>query len=64
MAQKNSILNNSLANTSAQIAIANQKDSMAIREIAHESKKDSSAMKLLPFSAGRYNPATFIAVLQ
>ena len=44
------------------MAIANHKGSIALQGIAHKSKKDGAALKLLTILGMLFFPGTFIAV--
>jgi len=62
MAQRDAKVNIALAESSAVIAKASKEDSMVIKSIAIESKKDSSAMKIVAVLGMFFLPGTFIAV--
>jgi Mg2+ and Co2+ transporter CorA len=62
MAQKDAKVNIRLAELSAHIAQATMQDATAMKELATESKKDSSAMKILTILGIVFLPGTFIAV--
>ena len=62
MAQKDAKVNITLAENSAAIAKASKEDSAIMREIALETKKDSSAMKTISLLGMIFLPGTFVAV--
>jgi hypothetical protein len=62
MAQKDAKVNLQLALSSATIAKASKEDSEVMRQIAVETKKDSSAMKTIAFLGMFFLPGTFVAV--
>ena len=62
MAQRDAKVNIELAKSSTILAQASTADSAAMRQIAIESKKDSSAMKTIAILGMFFLPGTFIAV--
>jgi hypothetical protein len=62
MAQKDAKVNIRLAEISADISQATMQDSKVMKELATESKKDSSAMKTISLLGMVFLPGTFIAV--
>lgn len=62
MAQKDSKTNIELAKSSAAIAKASKEDGAVMRQIALETKKDSSAMKTIAMLTMFFLPGTFVAV--
>jgi hypothetical protein len=64
MAQKDAKVNIELALNSAAIAKASKEDSAVMRQIAIETKRDSSAMKTIALLGMIFLPGTFVAVSQ
>jgi hypothetical protein len=62
MAQKDAKVNIALAESSAAIAKASKEDSAAMRQIAIDTKRDSSAMKTIATLGMLFLPGTFVAV--
>jgi hypothetical protein len=62
MAQKDAKVNIELAKTSAGIARSSKDDSAVMREIAEQTKRDSSAMKTIAVLGMFFLPGTFVAV--
>lgn len=62
MAQRDAKVNLELAMSSAIIAKASKDDSAIMRQIAIETKRDSSAMKTIALLGMFFLPGTFIAV--
>ena len=62
MAQKDAKVNIDLAKSSALIARASKDDSAVMRQIAVETKRDSSAMKTIALLGMFFLPGTFVAV--
>ncbi|KAL5322616.1 hypothetical protein ACEPPN_010589 [Leptodophora sp. 'Broadleaf-Isolate-01'] len=63
MAQKDSKTNIELAKSSAAIAKASKEDGAVMRQIALETKKDSSAMKTIAMLTMFFLPGTFVAAI-
>jgi Mg2+ and Co2+ transporter CorA len=62
MVQKDAKVNIELASSSAKIARASKDDSAVMRQIAIETKRDSSAMKTIAVLGMIFLPGTFVAV--
>jgi len=62
MAQKDAKINIALAENSAAMTKASKEDSAAMRAIALETKRDSSAMKTIATLGMLFLPGTFVAV--